>query len=95
MGVKELVLIAQDTSDYGHDRGEKDGLARLLDRLVGAVPDVPWIRIMYAYPGYVTPRLMETMARHQQILPYLDIPLQHAHPDVLKRMRRPRKNPCI
>jgi ribosomal protein S12 methylthiotransferase len=89
MGVKELVLIAQDTSDYGHDRGEKDGLAQLLERLVAAVPGLPWIRVMYAYPGCVTPRLMETMARHPQILPYLDIPLQHAHADVLKRMRRP------
>jgi ribosomal protein S12 methylthiotransferase len=88
-GVKELVLIAQDTSDYGHDRGEKDGLATLLEGLVAAVPDLPWIRIMYAYPGYVTPRLMDTMARHRQILPYLDIPLQHAHPEVLRRMRRP------
>jgi ribosomal protein S12 methylthiotransferase len=89
LGVKELVLIAQDTSDYGHDRGEKDGLAKLLEQLVAAVPGLPWIRIMYAYPGYVTPRLMETMARHRQVLPYLDIPLQHAHPEVLKRMRRP------
>lgn len=89
MGIKEINLIAQDTSDYGHDRGERDGLARLLESLVAAVPDPPWIRVMYTYPGYVTPRLMETMARYPQILPYLDIPLQHAHPAVLKRMRRP------
>jgi ribosomal protein S12 methylthiotransferase len=89
IGVQELILIAQDTSDYGHDRGEKEGLANLLERLVTAVPDIPWIRVMYAYPGYVTERLMETMARHPQILPYLDMPLQHAHPAVLKRMRRP------
>ena len=89
MGVKELILIAQDTSDYGHDQGEKNGLSRLLERLVAAVPELPWIRLMYAYPGYVTPSLMETMARYPQILPYLDIPLQHAHPAVLKRMRRP------
>lgn len=89
MGVKELVLIAQDTSDYGHDRRERDGLATLLDHLVRTVPDLPWIRILYAYPGYVTPRLIEAMARHPQVLHYLDIPLQHAHTDVLKRMRRP------
>jgi ribosomal protein S12 methylthiotransferase len=50
---------------------------------------VPWVRLMYAYPGRVTERLIETMARHPQILPYLDIPLQHAHPEVLRRMRRP------
>ena len=89
MGVKEIILIAQDTSDYGHDRGETDGLACLLEQLVSAVPDLPWIRVMYAYPGCVTHRLVETMARHPQILPYLDIPLQHAHPSVLKRMLRP------
>ena len=89
MGVKEIILIAQDTSDYGHDRGETDGLASLLEQLVTAVPDLPWIRVMYAYPGCVTHRLVETMARHPQILPYLDIPLQHAHPSVLKRMLRP------
>ncbi len=88
-GVQELILIAQDTTDYGHDLGMKDGLAWLLEQLVQTVPEVPWIRVMYAYPGYVTPRLIEVMAQHEQILPYLDIPLQHAHPAVLRRMRRP------
>jgi ribosomal protein S12 methylthiotransferase len=53
------------------------------------VPDVPWIRLMYAYPGRITERLIATMARHPQILPYVDLPLQHADPDVLRRMRRP------
>ena len=89
MGIKELILIAQDTTDYGYDLGLKDGLAHLLDKLVAAVPGLPWIRVMYAYPGYVTPHLMETMAKHKQILPYLDIPLQHAHRETLKRMKRP------
>jgi ribosomal protein S12 methylthiotransferase len=88
-GIKELILIAQDTTDYGHDLGQKDGLALLLEQLVAAVPDVPWIRIMYAYPGYVTDRLIETMATHSQIVPYLDIPLQHADRRTLLRMRRP------
>jgi ribosomal protein S12 methylthiotransferase len=88
-GVREIVLIAQDTSDYGRDLGMKDGLAQLLDALAAVVPELAWIRIMYAYPGYVTSRLIETMARHPQILPYLDIPLQHAHPATLRRMRRP------
>jgi ribosomal protein S12 methylthiotransferase len=90
-GVKELILIAQDTTDYGHDLGTKDGLAVLLERLVAAVPDVPWIRLMYAYPGYVTDRLIATMATHNQIVPYLDIPLQHADRRTLLRMRRPAK----
>jgi len=88
-GAREIVLIAQDTTDYGHDLGMQDGLADLLEWLVVAVPDVDWIRLMYAYPGRITERLIETMARYPQILPYLDIPLQHAHPDVLRRMRRP------
>jgi ribosomal protein S12 methylthiotransferase len=89
LGVRELNLIAQDTTDYGHDLGMKDGLAKLLEGLVAAVPNLDWIRILYAYPGYVTERLIEVMASHPQILPYLDIPLQHAHPDVLWRMSRP------
>lgn len=91
MGVKEMILIAQDTSDYGHDLGMKEGMAQLLDALVEAAPGIPWIRVMYAYPGYVTPRLIETMAKHKQIQHYLDIPLQHGHRDTLLRMRRPAK----
>jgi ribosomal protein S12 methylthiotransferase len=88
-GVRELVLIAQDTTDYGHDLGMKDGLAILLEQLTDSVPDMDWIRIMYSYPGYVTDRLIEVMATRRQILPYLDIPLQHAHPKTLQRMKRP------
>jgi len=89
IGVRELILIAQDTTDYGHDLGMKEGLATLLEQLTDAVPDMDWIRIMYAYPGYVTDRLIEVMATRKQILPYLDIPLQHANPNTLQRMRRP------
>ncbi|MCS6836696.1 MAG: 30S ribosomal protein S12 methylthiotransferase RimO [Anaerolineae bacterium] len=91
MGVREVLLIAQDTTDYGYDLGLKDGLAYLLEAIVRAAPNIPWIRIMYAYPGYVTERLMEVMARYPQILPYLDMPLQHAHRETLKRMKRPAK----
>ena len=91
MGVKEVMLIAQDSTDYGYDLGMKDGLSHLLDAIAAAAPNIPWLRIMYAYPGYVTPRLMESMARHPQVLPYLDIPLQHGHRETLKRMRRPAK----
>ena len=89
IGVQELILIAQDSTDYGYDLGMKDGLAHLLDAIVASAPDIPWLRIMYAYPGYVTGRLMETMAQHEQVLPYLDMPLQHGHRETLKRMRRP------
>lgn len=88
-GVRELVLIAQDTTDYGHDLGMKEGLATLLEQLTDAVPDMDWIRIMYAFPGYVTDRMIEVMATRKQVLPYLDMPLQHAHPKTLYRMRRP------
>jgi len=88
-GVRELVLIAQDTTDYGHDLGMQDGLAILLEQLADAVPDMDWLRVMYAYPGYVTDRLIEVMATRKQILPYLDMPLQHAHPKTLSRMKRP------
>lgn len=91
MGVRELILIAQDSTDYGHDLGLKDGLSQLLEALVQAVPDIHWIRVMYAYPGYVTDRLIETMASHKQIAKYLDIPLQHGHPKTLARMKRPAK----
>jgi ribosomal protein S12 methylthiotransferase len=102
-GVRELILIAQDTTDYGHDLGMKDGLAILLEQLVKVAEESPspngrgfrggggldWIRIMYAYPGCVTDRLIDVMAAHRQVLPYLDMPLQHAHPKTLYRMRRP------
>ncbi len=88
-GVRELILIAQDSTDYGHDLGMKDGLATMLEQLTDAVPDMDWIRIMYSYPGYVTDRMIEVMATRKQILPYLDIPLQHAHPKTLYRMKRP------
>jgi len=88
-GVREINLIAQDTTDYGHDLGMKNGLAQLLEGLTDAVPDLDWIRILYAYPGYVTDRLIEVMASHDQILPYIDMPLQHGHPETLRRMRRP------
>jgi ribosomal protein S12 methylthiotransferase len=88
-GVRELIIIAQDTTDYGHDLGLKEGLADLMEQIVQAAPEIDWVRLMYAYPGYVTSRLVETMARYEQILSYLDVPLQHAHPATLRRMRRP------
>ena len=88
-GVREIVLIAQDTTDYGHDLGLNNGLAHLLIKMTDAVPGVDWIRVLYAYPGYVTDELIEVMATRKQVVSYLDIPLQHAHPEILRRMRRP------
>ena len=87
-GLQELILIAQDTTDYGHDLGIKDGLPGLLEGILAAT-SLPWIRILYAYPGYVSDRLIEVMSANPRILPYLDMPLQHAHPQTLQRMQRP------
>ncbi|MBG0771496.1 MAG: 30S ribosomal protein S12 methylthiotransferase RimO [Anaerolineaceae bacterium] len=89
MGTQEIVLIAQDVTDYGHDLQMKDGLTTLLEKIVKTVPDVPWIRLMYTFPGYVTRSLIDLMASEPQIVPYLDMPLQHADPRVLKAMHRP------
>jgi len=88
-GVQEIVLIAQDTTAYGRDRSEPEALPGLLRALAKAVPGVSWLRILYAYPQHVTPQLIETMASLPQVCHYLDLPLQHGHPEMLKRMRRP------
>ena len=86
-GVRELTLIGQDTTCYGEDLGMKDGLAQLLDMLA-RIPDLKWLRFLYAYPNKVTGRLLDTIARHDNICKYLDMPLQHASAAVLKSMRR-------
>ena len=91
-GVREITLIGQDTTCYGEDlglriNGEPAGLAMLLDA-VAVLPGLKWLRFLYAYPNKVTTRLLETMARHETIAKYLDVPLQHASPSVLKRMKR-------
>lgn len=88
-GVKELILIAQDTTAYGSDLGLKDGLVTLLKKLIPEVPQIPWIRILYAYPGCVSDDLIDLMANQPRLLPYLDMPLQHADPELLRKMRRP------
>ena len=88
-GVRELILIAQDTTAYGYDRGEHEGLATLIEAILQVVPELRWLRLMYAYPGRVSERLIEVMATHLQVCHYLDLPVQHGHPAVLRRMRRP------
>lgn len=88
-GMREIILIAQDVTDFGHELGQREGLATLLDAMVAEVPHVDWIRILYNFPGSVTDKQIEVMAKHKQLIPYLDMPLQHAHPATLKRMRRP------
>jgi ribosomal protein S12 methylthiotransferase len=86
-GVRELTLIGQDTTCYGEDLGLKDGLAQLLDRLA-RISDLKWLRFLYAYPNRISDRLLDVMAAHENICSYLDVPLQHASPSVLKSMRR-------
>jgi len=87
LGVREITLIGQDTTCYGEDFGLKDGLAVLLEKLTG-VEDLRWIRFLYAYPNKITGRLLETIADHEKICAYVDVPLQHASASVLKRMKR-------
>jgi len=89
MNAKEIILIAQDSTAYGRDLGMRDGLPLLLNEIVKTVPEIPWLRLMYTFPGAISDDLIRVMADYSQVLPYLDIPLQHAHPDILKRMRRP------
>lgn len=88
-GVRELVLVAQDSTAYGRDLGMRDGLPDLLERLAEKAPDIPWIRVMYSYPGHISRRLVKTMAGLPQLCHYLDIPLQHSSAAILRRMRRP------
>ncbi len=86
-GVKELILISQISTNYGLDLYGKPALAKLL-RELGKVK-VPWIRIHYAYPTGITPEVMAAMIETPNVLPYLDLPLQHSHPEILKGMNRP------
>ncbi len=85
-GIKELNLVSQDSTFYGHDRNIKDGLARLLERLE-AVRGLEWIRVLYGYPKEVSGTLLEAM-RAPKVCRYLDLPFQHASPAVLKSMGR-------
>ena len=86
-GVREITLIGQDTTCYGEDFGLKDGLALLLEKLA-AIEDLRWIRFLYAYPNKITGKLLDTIASHEKICSYMDVPLQHASASVLKRMKR-------
>ena len=87
-GVKELLLISQDTTFFGVDRGERGALARLLRRLNG-IAGLHWIRLLYLYPTTITDDVLAAMAECEKVCKYIDLPLQHASADVLRRMRRP------
>ena len=86
-GVREITLIGQDTTCYGEDFGLKDGLALLLEKLA-QIQDLRWIRFLYAYPNKITGKLLETIAAHDKVCSYIDVPLQHASATALKRMKR-------
>ena len=87
-GVKEIILVAQDSTRYGLDLGVRDGLAYLLKRL-GRIDGIRWIRVMYAYPATLSDAVLEAIATEPKVAKYIDIPLQHASDAVLKRMKRP------
>ncbi|MNW51228.1 Ribosomal protein S12 methylthiotransferase RimO [compost metagenome] len=91
-GVKEISLIAQDSTNYGTDLYDGEfKLAELMNR-VSMVPGIEWVRLHYAYPGFFTDELIETIASNPKICKYVDMPLQHSEDTVLKRMRRPGRN---
>jgi ribosomal protein S12 methylthiotransferase len=87
-GVREVVLVAQDSTRYGLDHGTRDGLALLL-RALGRIDGLRWIRVMYAYPATVSDGILQAIASEEKVVKYIDIPLQHASQPVLKRMKRP------
>ena len=86
-GVKELIVIAQDTTRYGLDLYGKLALPELLDKICG-IYDIKWVRLLYCYPERMTDELIQCMKRHKKILPYLDVPIQHCNKDILKAMNR-------
>jgi len=86
-GAREITLIGQDTTSYGEDLGLRDGLAQLLERLA-QVDGLLWTRFLYAYPNRVTQKMLETLAAHERLAKYIDMPLQHASRNVLARMKR-------
>ncbi len=88
-GTKEIVLVAQDTIRYGADIGMKHGLPQLLEMIAEQVPNLPWLRMLYIYPSPLTLRMVDVMAEHEMLLPYLDMPLQHSDRAVLRSMNRP------
>ena len=91
-GVKEINLVAQDTTAFGLDRDDPEALPILMEKL-DQTPGLQWIRLLYSYPDRITDRLLRTMAKSLRVVPYLDIPFQHCAPSVLKAMGRPAQSP--
>lgn len=93
-GAREINLVAQDLAHYGRDIRDGNGLPELLEALI-AETSIPWFRLLYLYSAGLTPKLLELMARQPRVLPYLDMPIQHASDSVLRRMRRPERQATI
>ena len=91
LGARELVLVAQDNTRYGRDLDPASSLAALVQRL-DRIPELRWLRVMYCHPARVDADLLRAFADTPKVLPYLDMPIQHAHPDILRAMNRP-ENP--
>src|SRR4029450_1427043 len=91
-GVQEVVLVGQDTTRYGHDLGQRDWLAPLLELICDRFPSLPWVRVMYTYPRHITERFLQVLRERRQVVSYVDMPLQHSHPWTLARMRRPHRD---
>ncbi len=89
LGSREIVLVSQDTIRYGADIGMKNGIADLIDMIGEQVPNLPWLRLLYIYPNPIVLKMIDAIAQHEMAVNYIDMPLQHAHPAVLKRMLRP------
>lgn len=86
-GIRELIIVGQDITSYGMDKGENGSLTKIIEKLIPM--DFRWLRLLYLRPEKITEKLIETITKNKKICRYLDIPLQHAHPDILKKMNRP------
>lgn len=86
-GVRELIVVAQDVTRYGQDLADDTNLVKLLKELC-KIDELKWIRLLYCYPEYITDELLELIAREEKICSYFDIPLQHVHPDIIRKMNR-------
>lgn len=87
-GVREAILVAQDSTEYGADIGLRQGLARLLTRLSTEAVELDWLRVLYLYPSMIRPTLLDVYAAHERLCPYFDMPMQHASDRLLRAMKR-------
>ncbi|MDH3603397.1 MAG: 30S ribosomal protein S12 methylthiotransferase RimO [Candidatus Tectomicrobia bacterium] len=88
LGVREVILIAQDSTEYGTDIGLRHGLAHVLERLSHEAPEIDWLRVLYLYPSMVRPQLLDVYAQHDRVCNYFDMPMQHASDRLLRSMKR-------